>query len=162
MIYLFNIQHLIAIKKLAQRLRIFEFNHIHFFIGQNPLQPLIKNEDVFQLSARQMHCTENLIQIFPEIKLCGLVPILYVYVSVNVLYIPTIGPQTQYSKIGGPIMDIFKSLTDTWMQKFGTRPCSFISRNICFQFSVHSVTSSHLTVWCNDTDFFKMRIAGKN
>jgi hypothetical protein len=41
-----------------------------------------------------------------------LVPI---HVSVRDLYIPTIGPQTQYSKIGGPIVGIYKSLTDTYM-----------------------------------------------
>ncbi len=57
-------------------------------------------------------------------KLRGIIPNFYVHVSVNDLYIPTIGPQTQYSKIGGPIIGIYKSLTDTWMQKFGTRPCS--------------------------------------
>ncbi len=47
----------------------------------------------------QMHCTENLKQAFPELKLRGLVPNLYIHVSVSDLYIPTIGPQTQYSKI---------------------------------------------------------------
>ncbi len=29
------------------------------------------------------------------------------HVSVNDLYIPTISPQTQYSKIGGPIVRIY-------------------------------------------------------
>jgi hypothetical protein len=37
----------------------------------------------------------------------------YIPVSVSDLYIRTIVPQTQYSKIGGPIVGIFKSLTDT-------------------------------------------------
>jgi hypothetical protein len=46
-------------------------------------------------------------------KLRGLVPNFYFHVSVNNLYSPTIGPQTQYSKIGGPIVGIYKSLTDT-------------------------------------------------
>jgi hypothetical protein len=48
-----------------------------------------------------MHCTENLKQIFPEMKLLDLVPNFYIHVSVSDLYIPTIGPQMQYSKIGG-------------------------------------------------------------
>jgi hypothetical protein len=39
-------------------------------------------------------------------KLRGLVPSFYIHVSVSDLYIPTIGPQTQYSKIGGPIVGI--------------------------------------------------------
>jgi hypothetical protein len=47
--------------------------------------------------------------IFPEMKLRGLVP----HVSVSDLYIPTIGPQTQYSKKGGPIIGIYKLLRDT-------------------------------------------------
>jgi len=50
----------------------------------------------------------------------------YIHVSVSNLYIPTIGPQTQYSQIGGPIVGIYKSITDTW-DVVGTRPRSFIS-----------------------------------
>jgi hypothetical protein len=46
-------------------------------------------------------------------KLCGLVPNFYIHVSVSDLYIPTIGPQTQYSQIVGQIMGIYKSLTNT-------------------------------------------------
>ncbi len=61
-----------------------------------------------------MHCTENSKQIFPEMKLRGLVPNVYIHVSVSDLYIPTIGPQTcKCSKLGGPIVGIYKSLTDT-------------------------------------------------
>ncbi len=50
------------------------------------------------------------------------------------MYIPTIAPQTQYSKIGGLIAGIYKSLTDAWMQKLGIRLHNFISGNICFEF----------------------------
>ncbi len=67
--------------------------------------------------ALQMHCTENLKQIFPEMKLRGLVPNFYVHVSVSDLYISMIGPQMQYRKTGGPIVGLYKSLTDTCMQK---------------------------------------------
>ena len=55
----------------------------------------------------QMHCTENSKQIFPEMKLHSLVPNFYIYVSVSDCYIPTIGPQTQYSKIDGRIVRIY-------------------------------------------------------
>jgi hypothetical protein len=59
---------------------------------------------IAQRRALQMHCAENLKQIFLEkMKLRGLIPNLYIHVSVSDLYIPTIGPQTQYSKISGPI-----------------------------------------------------------
>ncbi len=37
------------------------------------------------------HCTENLIYVFPEMKLCGLVPNSYIHFSVSNLYIPRIG-----------------------------------------------------------------------
>ncbi len=36
-------------------------------------------------------------------KLHGIVPIFNIHVSVSDLYIPTIGPLTQYSKIGRPM-----------------------------------------------------------
>jgi hypothetical protein len=63
-------------------------------------------------NARQMHCSENLKQIFPEMKLRGL-PVFHIQVSVSDLYIATIGPQTQCSKIDAPIVGICKSFTDT-------------------------------------------------
>jgi hypothetical protein len=46
-------------------------------------------------------------------KLCDLATNFYIHVSVSDLYIPNTGPQTQYSQIGGQIMGIYKSLTDT-------------------------------------------------
>jgi hypothetical protein len=64
-----------------------------------------------------MHCPENLKQIFPEMKLRSHVPNFYKHVSVSdllyILYIHAIGAQTQYRKIGGPIVGIHKLLTDT-------------------------------------------------
>ncbi len=39
----------------------------------------------------QRHNTENLKQIFPEKKLCGLSPNFHIHVSVIDLYIPTTG-----------------------------------------------------------------------
>ncbi len=39
----------------------------------------------------RLHCTEDHIYIFPEMKLPGLVPISYIHVSVSDLYIPRIG-----------------------------------------------------------------------
>ncbi len=49
-------------------------------------------------------------------KLRGLIPNFYIHVSVSELYIHKIGPQTQYSKIGGPIVGIYNSLTDIYMK----------------------------------------------
>jgi hypothetical protein len=74
-----------------------------------------------------LHCTENLIYLFPEMKRRGLVPNYYIHVS--------------GSQIGRLILGIYKSLTDT-VHECGnwetvhynsdleiTMPCSFISRN---------------------------------
>ncbi len=59
-------------------------------------------------------------------KLRGLVPNFYIHVSVSDLYIPTIGSQTQYSKIGRPIMGIYKPLTDMYMNaKIGNEAAQF-------------------------------------
>jgi len=61
----------------------------------------------------QMHSTENSKQVFPEMKLRGLVPNFYTRVSVSDLNISPISPQTQHSKIGEPIVGIYKSLIET-------------------------------------------------
>ena len=41
-----------------------------------------------------------------------------------------------WREICGPILEIYKSLTDTWMWKLGLRPCNSFSGNICFKFSL--------------------------
>ncbi len=41
---------------------------------------------------RSLHCKEGPIYVFPEMKLCDLVPNLHIHVSVSNLYIPTTGP----------------------------------------------------------------------
>ncbi len=46
-------------------------------------------------------------------KLRGLFTDFYIHVSVSELYILKFNPQMQYSKIGEPIVEINKSLTDT-------------------------------------------------
>jgi hypothetical protein len=38
-----------------------------------------------------LHCAENPIYVFPEMKLCGRVPNSYIHVSVSNLYNPRIG-----------------------------------------------------------------------
>ncbi len=55
------------------------------------------------------HCQEDPISIFPEIKLRGPNPSVYIHISVSDLYIPTIGLPILLQSILG----IYKSLTDT-------------------------------------------------
>ncbi len=57
------------------------------------------------------HWKEDLIYVFPKMELRGLVPNLQIHVSVSDIYIPIYC----CSKIGGPIVGIYKSLTDAWM-----------------------------------------------
>jgi hypothetical protein len=54
-----------------------------------------------------MHCKEDQLYVFPEMKLRGLVPNFHIHVSVSYLHIPTIGPPIFCSKIGGPIVVIY-------------------------------------------------------
>ncbi len=51
--------------------------------------------------------------VFPEKELCGLSPDFHIHVSVSDLHIPRIGPHISCSRIGKPIVGIYKSLTDT-------------------------------------------------
>ncbi len=45
------------------------------------------------------------------------------------------------SRIGRPIVGIYKPLTETWMWQLGTRPLSFIFGNISFEFLVSCLGS---------------------
>jgi hypothetical protein len=72
-----------------------------------------------------VHCKDstyakNSKQIIPEIKLHCLIPSSYIHASVSDVYIPTIGlPILLQKNIGGPIVGIYKSLTETGTE--GTR-----------------------------------------
>ncbi len=73
----------------------------------------------------QRHNTENSKQIFPEKELHGLSPNFHIHVSVSDLYISTIGlPILLQENMG-----IYKSLTDTWMWKYGLMPRNSFSVN---------------------------------
>ncbi len=56
-------------------------------------------------------------QIFPEMKLRGLVPNFYIHLSVSYLFILMIGLRILLCCVCGLIMGTYKSLTDTWMWK---------------------------------------------
>ncbi len=66
-----------------------------------------------------MHCNENPIYVFLDKELRGLSPNFHIHVSVSDLYIPRIGRHIflQQKTVGRPIVEIYKSLTDTWMWK---------------------------------------------
>jgi hypothetical protein len=60
------------------------------------------------MTTLQTHGTDRKLETnIRELKLRGLVPNFHIHVSVSDLYIPTM------SKIGGLVVGIYKSLTDT-------------------------------------------------
>jgi hypothetical protein len=68
------------------------------------------------LGAAKAHCkeknAENLKQIFPEKEYRDLSPNFHIHVSVSELYIPTMELPFLLEEICGPILGIYKSLTD--------------------------------------------------
>jgi hypothetical protein len=80
--------------------------------------------------ALQRENAENLKQIFPEKEYRGLSPNFHIHVSVSELHISTMGLPFLLKETCGPILGIYKSLTDTGMWKLGLRPCNSQKRNI--------------------------------
>ncbi len=66
--------------------------------------------------------TANSNKIFPVKELRGHSPNFHIHGSVSDLYIPTINLPILQREICGPILGIYKTLTDTWMWKLGLRP----------------------------------------
>ncbi len=87
-----------------------------------------------------MHCkrqnTEISKKIFPEKEYRGLSPNFLIHASVSDLYIPTMGLPILLEEICGPILGLYKSLTDTWMWKLGLRPRYSQKRNTWVGFSL--------------------------
>ncbi len=81
-------------------------------------------------STLQWKNAEILKQIFPEKEYRDLSPNFHIHVSVSELYIPRIELPFLLEEICGPILGIYKSLTDTWMWKLGLRPRNSQKRNI--------------------------------
>jgi hypothetical protein len=65
------------------------------------------------ISALQRTNTENCKQIFTEKEVRGHSPKFHIHVSVSDFFIPTIDLPILLQEICGPILGIYKSLTDT-------------------------------------------------
>ncbi len=70
-------------------------------------------EKVSSSSSLQRQNAEKLKQIFPEKEYRGISPNFHIHVSVSELYISTMGLPFLLEEICGPILGIYKSLTDT-------------------------------------------------
>ncbi len=77
--------------------------------------------------------------LFWELRVLS--PNFHIHVSVNNLYSPRIGPHISSSRKGRPSLEIYNSLTDTWMWKLGLRPQYSFTGNICFKFSAFCLCS---------------------
>jgi hypothetical protein len=64
------------------------------------------------IDALQRHCTDNWEKIFPERKLRGLRPNIFIHISVSDLYIPTVGLPIWLKESGWTDREIYISLTD--------------------------------------------------
>ncbi len=62
-----------------------------------------------------VHCKDDPIDVFPDMKMRGIVPNFHIHVYVSDLCIPTIGPPIflQTNRQTDPENTVYKSLTDT-------------------------------------------------
>jgi hypothetical protein len=82
-------------------------------------------------------------QIFPEKELRGVSPNFHIHVSVSDLYMLLIGLPILLQEICGPIMGMYKSLTDTC----GTEAAQFPEKEYIngIFVAVHRTTEIHVT-----------------
>jgi hypothetical protein len=89
-----------------------------------------------------LHCKEDPIYVFLEMKLRGFVPDFYINVSVSDLYIPTLSPpillQQNKQTYPGNIQIAHRYMN----VGIGYDAALFISWNICFEFSVQCLLAS--------------------
>ncbi len=103
--YLLCSKYSSPIAKIKQRCML---NILLLALIKRDLQYIVRYSDS---PALQRTYTENSKQIIPEKKLCGHSPNFHIHVSVSDLYIPELPILLQ--EICGPILGIYKSLTDT-------------------------------------------------
>ncbi len=115
------------------------------FDWEKQFQPVQNPDEMLQTIHRQnqdqVHTATKIpFDVFPLFReLHGLSPNFHIYVSVSDLYIPHIS----CSRVGRSMVGIYKSLTDTWMWKFGLWPRNSFSGKFCSEFSVLVLCSAY-------------------
>jgi hypothetical protein len=100
------------------------------------LMSLISARSILLESTLQRQNAENLKQIFPEKEYRGLSPNFHIHVSMSELYILTMGLPFLLEEICGPILGIYKSLTDTWNVENGAEAAQFPGKEYTIGISV--------------------------
>ncbi len=99
---------------------------------------ILKDNKNFFINSTILHCKQDPIYVFLEMKLRGLVPIsTFISSHDRATYFAADRSWEQNRRTDRG--NIYKSLTDSWMYELGTTLLSFISGNICFEFSVVSL-----------------------
>ncbi len=76
--------------------------------------PALSNSDEITTLQRQNTAISK--QIFPEKEYRGVSPNYHIHAFVSDLYIPTTGLPILLEEMCRPILGLYKSLTDTWME----------------------------------------------
>ncbi len=91
----------------------------HFYLT---ILKVVEKAFIFYLCLTLMHCNENPIYVFPEKELRGLSPNFHIHVAWAIYIFPGSVHIFSCTRIGWPIVGIYKLLSDRRMWELGLRP----------------------------------------